>query len=170
MVMLAAADQGQFAAKTLQDDLGCVALLPGLIGPFAGLQLAFDIDLASLGEILLRDLTKAIVEDHHPMPFGFLTRLTGLLVGPALRRGDREMHDPGSVLRLAHLGIPSEMTLFTDPAMVFSRLLMVDRRNPSSALAGSFSLSRASRSFGCQSAGSAHPDLGTMQEFGDQSS
>src|ERR1700749_2348770 len=51
-----AVEHGELAAETLEDDLGRIALRPGLVGPFAGLQRALDIDLAALAQILLRDL------------------------------------------------------------------------------------------------------------------
>ena len=47
-VVAATTEQGELAAKALQHDLGGVAFLARLIGPFAGLELALEIDGATL--------------------------------------------------------------------------------------------------------------------------
>src|ERR1700751_1575625 len=54
----------QLAAEAVQHDLGRVALLAALIGPFAGLQCALEIDLRALLQVLLGDLGEPLVEDH----------------------------------------------------------------------------------------------------------
>src|SRR4051794_8526069 len=47
-----AIEHRQLAAKALQYDLGRVTLLAAIVGPFAGLQCALDIDLGALAQIL----------------------------------------------------------------------------------------------------------------------
>src|ERR1700754_4649768 len=76
---------GQFAAEILQHHLGGVFLLPVLVRPFAGLELALDIDLGALAQIFLRHVRQVLVEDHHPVPFGLLLALAAGLVAPGLR-------------------------------------------------------------------------------------
>ena len=51
----AAVEQDQLAAETLQDDFGGVAVIARLVLPFAGLDLAFEIDLAALPQIAFGD-------------------------------------------------------------------------------------------------------------------
>ena len=104
-----AAEQGQFAAEALQDHLGGVLLLAALVGPFAGLQLALDIDRAALAQILLGDPGQVLVEDHHPVPLGAFALLAAAAVLPALGGGEREVHDLGAVLGASHLRVAAEV-------------------------------------------------------------
>src|SRR5262249_18616721 len=104
-----AVEHGQLAAEALEDDLGRIALRPGLVGPFAGLQRTFDIDLAALAQILFRDLRQPLVEDHHTVPFGLLAALAAVLVAPVLRGGDREIDDLQAVLGAADFRIAAEI-------------------------------------------------------------
>src|SRR6202011_1171691 len=60
----AAVQHGQVRIKPLQHHLGRVFLDAGLIGPFARLQLALDVNLGALLEILLGDLAEPLVENH----------------------------------------------------------------------------------------------------------
>src|SRR4030095_8648328 len=53
---IAAIQHGQFAPEILQHHFGRIFLGTVLVGPFAGLKLAFDIDLGALAQILLRHL------------------------------------------------------------------------------------------------------------------
>src|SRR5580700_605848 len=75
-----AIEQGQFAAKVLQHDFGGIAVLTGLILPFARLQRALDVNLRALLEILLGDPAQVFIEDNDAMPFGFFAPLAGTLV------------------------------------------------------------------------------------------
>src|SRR5690348_9597090 len=60
----AAIEHGERTAEARDHDLGRIALLAALVGPFAGRQLALDIDLRTLADVLLRDLRELLVEDH----------------------------------------------------------------------------------------------------------
>ena len=84
----AAIEHGQGRIEALQHHLGRVFLDAGLVGPFAGLQLAFDVNLGALLQILLGDLAQAFVEDHHAVPLGLFLALAGRLVAPGFRRRD----------------------------------------------------------------------------------
>jgi hypothetical protein len=46
-------------ARAAQHDLGAVAILPALVLPLAGAQLAFDVDLAPLAQVALGHADKA---------------------------------------------------------------------------------------------------------------
>jgi len=82
---------GQLAAIFLQHDFGRIFLHPVLVGVFAGLELAFDIDLRALLQILLGHLRKVLVEDHHAVPLGLLLAFSARLVAPGFRGRDREI-------------------------------------------------------------------------------
>src|SRR5271154_5740283 len=77
-----AVEQCQFAAKALQHDLGRIAILAGLVLPFARLQRTLDENLRALFQILLGDPAQILVEDDDAVPFGFFAPLAGGLVFP----------------------------------------------------------------------------------------
>src|SRR5215831_18796489 len=90
---VAAIQHGQFTTEILQHDFGGVFLRAVLVSPFAGLELAFDIDLGALAKIFLRHIRQVLVEDHHPVPLGLFLALAAGLVAPALAGGDRKIDD-----------------------------------------------------------------------------
>src|SRR5262249_41354063 len=102
-------EHSEFAAETLQHDFGRVFLLAGLVGPLPCLQLALDIDLRSLAQVLLRNLDESLVEDHDAVPLGLLAPLAAVLVAPVLRSGHREVGDARAILRAADFGIAAEI-------------------------------------------------------------
>src|SRR5260221_6185691 len=81
--LTATAEHGELAAIFLQHDFGRVFLGTALIGPFAGLQLAFDVDCGALFQIALGDIDDAVVEDHDAVPLGLFLALARGLVAPA---------------------------------------------------------------------------------------
>src|SRR5579883_2039459 len=94
---------------TAEDDLGRIALLTRIVGPFAGLQGALEIDLGALLQIFLGDLGEPFVENDDAMPFGALLALARHLVAPAFRGGDRQRGDAHSVLGRADFRIAAEI-------------------------------------------------------------
>src|SRR5690242_647630 len=104
-----AVEHRQFAAKALQHDLGRVALLAAVVGPFAGLQRALDVNLGALLQVFLGNLGKPLVEDHDAVPFGALLALARHLVAPGLGGGDRQIGDAHAVLRRTDLGVAAEI-------------------------------------------------------------
>src|SRR5579863_4201980 len=100
---------GQFALESADHDLGRIALLALLVGPLAGLQRAFDVNLAALVQEALGDVTDPIVENHHPVPLGAFLALARLAIVPGFAGGERQIDDLGAVLRGAHLGILAEI-------------------------------------------------------------
>src|SRR6185369_16642974 len=94
----AALEHGQGRVKTLQHDFGRVFLDAALVGPFARLQRAFDVNLGALLQILLDNLAQRFGEDHDPVPLGLFLALTGALVAPGFRRGDAQISDRPPVL------------------------------------------------------------------------
>ena len=89
-------------------DLGRIALLAALVVPRAGLQLAFDIDLAALFEVLLGHLGLPTPE-HEPMPLGSLLALPCIAVIPAFRSRQAEIGYGHSVRRVAYFGIAAQI-------------------------------------------------------------
>ena len=51
-------EHGQLAAEVLQHDFGRIFLDPVLVGPFAGLQRALNVNLGALAQVLLGDLRR----------------------------------------------------------------------------------------------------------------
>ena len=97
--------QGQVGIEALQHHFGGIFVLAGLVLPFAGLQLAFDIDLAALFQIALSHAGEAFREDHHAVPLGLFTLFTAIAVLPALGSGDGEVHHLAAAGQVAHFGI-----------------------------------------------------------------
>src|SRR5690606_4797459 len=72
---LAAVEHRQGRVETLQHDLGRVAVIARLVLPLARLQLALEIDLRALVQVLLGDLCQAVLEDDDAMPLRLLATL-----------------------------------------------------------------------------------------------
>src|SRR5487761_110680 len=99
----------ELAAEFLQHDLGGVFLLPRLIGPFARLQRAFEVNLGALFQVLLDDLDQSVVEHDDAVPFGAFLALAGGLVAPGFGGRDRHVGDAGAVIGRTNLGVPAEI-------------------------------------------------------------
>src|SRR5262245_30636821 len=95
--------------EALQHDLGRVFLDTILVSVFAGLELALEINLRALLQVLLDDLAQPLVEDHHPVPLGLFPALAGILVAPVLRCRDRQIGDRTAVLRAPDLRIAAQI-------------------------------------------------------------
>src|SRR5690606_35271357 len=64
--------------------------LDSVLLPLASAQLAFDIKLLALGDVLADDL-RQLAAEHNAVPLGALLLLAGLLVLPALRCGQSDV-------------------------------------------------------------------------------
>src|SRR5206468_837921 len=105
---VAAVEQHQLAPEPLKHDLGRIAVVTRLVGPFAGLDLAFEIDLRPLAQIILGHPAEVLVEDHHLVPFGALLSLAVLAL-PALGSGDAQVDHLAAVVERTGLGIRSQI-------------------------------------------------------------
>src|SRR5262245_21586635 len=105
----AAVEHGQRRVEALQHHLGRVALDVVLVGPLAGLQLALEIDLGALLQILLGHPAETLAEDHDAVPLGLFLALAGVLVAPVLRGRDAQVDDRPAVLGPAHLRVLAEI-------------------------------------------------------------
>ena len=94
----------------MQDNFGGIFLDTALIGPFSGLELAFEIDLASLMDVLLHHIDELFIEDHHPVPFGFLAPFVGPFIEPPFRSGNGKIGYPVAVLHGADFGVTAQIT------------------------------------------------------------
>ncbi|CDX36538.1 hypothetical protein MPLA_1840002 [Mesorhizobium sp. ORS 3359] len=99
----------QFTAEFLQHDLGRVAVIAGLVLPFAGLQLALDIDLHALLQILLGHLGELVVEDDDIVPLGLFLALARILVAPAFRGGYADVDDRIAGIQAADFWVRPEI-------------------------------------------------------------
>lgn len=71
---LAAIQQDDLAVIGRQHDFGGVAILTRLIGPFSGLDLALDVEVRALVDVLLDDLGEPLIKHHNVVPFTVLRR------------------------------------------------------------------------------------------------
>src|SRR5262245_30820844 len=71
-------------AHLVGDDLGGVAVVAFLVLPLARADLAFDVDLRALAQVLRRDLGQAVEHDD-VVPFRRFLVLARLLVAPLFR-------------------------------------------------------------------------------------
>src|SRR5262245_26865904 len=105
----AAIEHGQRTVEALQHHFRRIAVLAVLALPLARLQLALDVNLGALLQVLLGDAAQTLVENHHRMPLCLLAALAGRLVAPAIRRCHAQIGDRTAVLRATDLGIPAEI-------------------------------------------------------------
>src|SRR5262252_7026037 len=103
-------EHGEAGVEALQHHFGCVLLGARLVGPFARLQLAFEINLGALLQILLGDLAQTLVEDHDAVPLGLFLAFAGCLVAPAFGGRDTQIGDRPAVLRPPDLRILAEVS------------------------------------------------------------
>src|SRR5215469_6268916 len=104
-----AIEHRELATEFLQHHFGRVFLLARLIGPFARLQRALQINLGALFQVLLDDVDQPVIEYNDAMPLGALFALTACLVAPAFRGCHGHVGDAGAVVRRADLGIAAEI-------------------------------------------------------------
>ena len=121
----AAVEHGQRRVEALQHDLGRVFVVAVLVGPFAGLQRAFEINLRALLEILLDDLAQALVEDRRrgaTRSFPCARRWSCRASFPRSRRCRLAIGRPSWVRRISGSlpRLPIRITLLTLPAMMLS--------------------------------------------------
>src|SRR5690606_38743327 len=95
----------QGAIETAQHDFGRIAVIARLILPFTRLELAFDIDLAALFQIVFADIDQPFGENRDIVPLGTLLALTGVTVFPLFGRGNAEIADLAAVLKTADFRI-----------------------------------------------------------------
>src|SRR5271157_1836749 len=84
------------------------AVVPLVVLPLAGGQLALDEHLRALDEVLLGDLAEGLVPDHHLVPLGPLDAVA-VVVLPALAGRDVEGDDPLAALGGAYLGVATHV-------------------------------------------------------------
>src|SRR6476661_75873 len=106
----AAIEHGQVRVEPLQHHLGRVLLDAGLVGPFARLQLALDVNLGALLEILLGDLAEPFIEDDHAVPLGLFLALAGGLVAPAFGGRDAQIGNWPPILGAPDFRILAEIS------------------------------------------------------------
>src|SRR5947209_9436466 len=104
-----AVQPGHVGVEALQHHLGGVFLHPALVGPFARLQRALDINLGAFLQVLLGDLREPFAEDHHAMPLGLFLALAGRLVAPALGGRDAQIHHRIAVLHAPDLRVLAQI-------------------------------------------------------------
>src|SRR5689334_13093979 len=104
----AAVEQDQLAAEALQHDLGRIAVGARLVLPFAGLDLALQIDLGALLQIGFGDAAEILVEDDDAVPFGPLLAVA-VAVLPILGSRDAHVHHLAAIVQRADFGIVAQI-------------------------------------------------------------
>src|SRR5205807_611791 len=74
-----AIEHGQHGIEALQYDLGRVLVLAGLVLPLPRLQLALDVNLRALLQILFGNPAQALIENDDAVPLGLLLAFAGRL-------------------------------------------------------------------------------------------
>jgi len=87
-LILAGVEHQQLTGIGTQHDLGRIILVAFPVGPLAGFELAFDVNLRALLQIFLRDANQPVGVDRNAVPFRALLALAAGLVLPALAGGD----------------------------------------------------------------------------------
>src|SRR3954463_11538402 len=105
-----AIEHGEGRVEALKHDLGRVLLNAALVGPFAGLERALEVNFGALLQILLGNLAEPFVEDHDAMPLGLFLALAGRLVAPGFRSGNAQIRNRPPVLGTADLWILAEIS------------------------------------------------------------
>ena len=80
----------------------------GLVGPFAGLQGTFDIDLRAFTQVLAGHFGQ-FAEQHHAVPLGLLFGFAGLLVTPAFGGGQSDVGNGTAVRHVADFRILTQI-------------------------------------------------------------
>ena len=111
----------QHGTRPLQHHLGGVAVVAGLVLPFAGAELALDIDLAALAQIPLGNACQPFRKYGYIVPLGALLLFPGVTVFPAFRCGNAMFATLPPFWKLLTSGsaprLPTRMTLQTEPAI-----------------------------------------------------
>src|ERR1700757_2186052 len=71
-----AVKHGEVGAEALQNHLCGILLDAALVGPFAGLERAFDVNLRAFLQVLLGNLGEPLIENHDAVPFGLFLALS----------------------------------------------------------------------------------------------
>ena len=105
-----AVEHRQRGIEVLQDDFGRIAILAVLVLPFSGLELALDINLGALLQILLGNLAETFTKDHDAMPFRLFFPLAGVLVAPGIRGRNAQIGDRTTVLCALDFRVGAEIS------------------------------------------------------------
>ena len=87
-----AVEEDQHAIVGRQMDLGAVTVCARLVLPFAGAELAFEVNLGTFLEVLFCDLAETLAEDDDAVPFGPFDAVAAV-VFPALAGGNDQCDD-----------------------------------------------------------------------------
>ena len=102
-------EHGERTVEAAEHHFRRVALGTLLIGPLAGPELALEVHLRPLAQILLGDLAQALGEDDDTVPFGSFTALAGVAIAPSLCRGNGKVHDRLAIIHVPHVGVAPEI-------------------------------------------------------------
>src|SRR6516164_11475938 len=139
-----AVEEDQYPIVGRQMDLGTVAVCARLVLPFAGAELAFEVNLRTFLKVFFCDLAEAFAEDNDAVPFGAFDAVAAL-VFPALAGGNDQCDDCLAGLGRAHLGVATEVADQLHAVEIAGHMQFL----PLSILSGSSPAPRRRRSLGC---------------------
>src|SRR5690606_937298 len=96
-------------AIDIHNHFGGVDILPFLVLPFPGLQLAFNVDLGAFAQVLPSHLSH-LAEQHNPMPFGLRHQLSGLAILVTLVCGEVQVNHSVAVGGITSVRVLPQVT------------------------------------------------------------
>ena len=86
-----------------------IAILTGLIGPFAGTQLAFDINLRTFTQIFAGHFCQ-FAEQHNAVPFSLFFHLAGRFITPGFGSSQRNVGNCATIWHVAYFRVLTQIT------------------------------------------------------------
>src|SRR5690606_2755325 len=103
------ATQHLHGAANVDHHLSGVFVLTGLIGPFTGTQLPFNVNLRTFTEIFAGHF-RQFAEQHNAVPFRLLFHLTGLLITPGFGSSQRNVGNCATIWHVAYFRVLAQIT------------------------------------------------------------
>ena len=96
-------------AANVHHDFCGVAILTGLIGPFTGTQLTFDINLRTFTQIFAGHFCQ-FAEQHNAVPFSLLFHLAGRFITPGFGSSQRNVGNCATIRHIAYFRVLAQIT------------------------------------------------------------
>ena len=96
-------------AANVHHDFCGVAILTGLIGPFTGTQLTFDINLRTFTQIFARHFCQ-FAEQHNAVPFSLFFHLAGRFITPGFGSSQRNVGNCATIWHVAYFRVLTQIT------------------------------------------------------------
>ena len=107
---IAGIQHGHHAAIILQNNLCRIAVIATVILPFAGLQLALNIDFRAFFQILLGDAAKSLGKQDNTMPFGLFAAFARVFITPVFAGCQTQIHHRTPVFGAPDIGVCAKIS------------------------------------------------------------